>query len=155
MSMLALLFAMQSVDESARPHQSRVPETYWQCDILDRDGNRFSLRGLFPEFPVGWNPNSAMSTEIRGEAPAEWLGTHDVKPFAARSEYRTYNVGFDMSDDDHFNMMIVLVKGQTGIAAIDRYARDASTGRESVKAFATGFCDGDLRGEALVKEVIQ
>ena len=142
---LLTMQVLETIQMPAPPISEAIPATGFSCELLDGAGNRFTLIGTFPEAPAGWDPNRAMPAQIEGEGQAQLTGTHEMKPFGAGAEFRRYYVTARKPDGaGHYNLMFVLLNGETSLVTVDSFTRDPATGRGTMSAFATGDCEAEF-----------
>ncbi|MFZ9396502.1 MAG: hypothetical protein ACO25F_10640 [Erythrobacter sp.] len=141
---LLTLQVLETIQMPAPPISEAIPATGFSCDLLDAQGNRFTLRGTFPEAPAGWDPNRAMPMTMEGDGRPELIGARQVKPFGAGADYRRYYVTAEQGASGHFNLLFVLLDGETSLVTVDRFTRNPETGGGTMTAFATGDCEADF-----------
>ncbi|MFZ1741729.1 MAG: hypothetical protein WAT93_02685 [Pontixanthobacter sp.] len=145
MIVASILLAAQTVQTLAPPITEPRPATGWHCSFTDSTGDSFWLKGLFPEAPVGWNPNEGMSTVLEGEAPKPFLGEKMVKAFRSNTEYRNYFLSLAGDKGDRYNFTFSFLRDQNGMVNVTRYDPAALDGQGLLTTFATGHCTSEFR----------
>jgi hypothetical protein len=137
---LSVLLAAQTVQTLPPPTADVQSPTDFSCDFLGVEGNRFTLSGIFPEVPAGWDVNRGIAMEMRGDGPTGTTGKMEARPFASSKEFRRFYIPASIPGGEHFNIMIVLFAEETGIATIDRFAPENGDSESKMTSFATEDC---------------
>ena len=141
--MIALLVLAQTVQTLAPGIAQAVPATAWNCNLQAADGSKFSVAGVTPLFPVGWEPNSFKIIAVQSTHPEAFQKKVDITLGEARGEwFREFQVSSGYPGVPEHRLNLMLRKEGASIAYVTRYL---STGRQiPYEYYAVGLCNADF-----------
>jgi hypothetical protein len=137
-----LLAALQATMVTPAPPMAQaIPATRWSCAMSRPDGSRFTLAGLTPLFPVGFDPNRSAPIAVTGDGPATIVGRASVSPGHASDYFREFQISSRWAAE-RFKLNLSLRRAGTSIATMTRYEENER--REPYDHYAVGFCTAEF-----------
>ena len=148
--MIALFVLAQSVQTLAPGIPNAVPPTRFACDMVAGDGSRFTVAGMTPAFPRGWDPNRAKFVTMESSHSDAFRGKVGIDPGEAGKWFREFQVSAFTKDDVRHTMRLMLRREGTSVAFTTRYQ---STGKPiPFDYYAVGLCKADFSPSANIEE---
>ena len=145
--MIGLLLLSQATMQTLAPGIPQpVPPTRFACEMTAADGSRFTVSGITPLFPKGWDPNRAAFVELQSTHPEAFGGRVGVDPGDAGEWFREFQVSSGYPGVMQYTLTLMLRKEGASIATMTRYL---STGqRIPYEYYAVGLCQADFAARA-------
>ena len=141
-----MLFA-QSLITGAGGIPQAVPPTQFACNMMAGDGSQFTVSGITPEFPKGWDPNSSKFVTIASTHPEAFQGTVGIDPGDAGEWFREFQVSALTKTGVRYTLQLMLRREGTSIAHATRYE---STGKPIPYEYhSVGLCRAGFGGTAM------
>ena len=139
MPLLVLAQAMMQAPAAGIPQA--VPPTRFACDMAAGDGSRFTVNGVTPEFPKGWEPNRSKHAEIESSHEA-YAGKVGIDPGDSSEWFRDFQLSTYGKGGVLFTLQLKLRREGTSVAYGTRYE---STGRQVPYEYhAAGLCRAEF-----------
>ena len=140
--MIAFLLLGQAVMQAPAEGLARaVPPTRFACDMAVGDGGRFTIAGVTPEFPKGWDPNRSKFVEVDSSHEA-YAGKVGVDPGDAGEWFRDFQVSSYGKGGVLYTLQLKLRREGTSVAYGTRYE---STGKPvPFEYHSAGLCKADF-----------
>jgi hypothetical protein len=140
--MILLLLAQAMVQMPAAGIPNAVPPTGFSCNLMAGDGTHFTVAGTTPEFPAGWDPNSAKYVDLRSSHAEAFRRTVGIDPGDAGEWFREFQVTATAPGDVRYTMTLLLRRAGTSVAYVSRYQ---STGKQIPYDYhSAGVCTADF-----------
>ena len=147
--MIALVVLAQMVEVPAGGIPRAVPPTGFTCDVAAGDGSRFTIAGVTPEFPKGWNPNRSKPVKVDSSHEA-FRGIVGIDPGEASEWFRDFQVSTYGKDKVSYTLQLKLRRNGTSVAFGTRYE---STGQQvPFDYYGAGLCKADFTPATGVQE---
>jgi hypothetical protein len=140
--MIALLLLAQMVEMPASGIARPVPATGFSCDLVAADGNRFTVSGVTPLFPKGWDPNRSQFVEVQSSHAEAFARKVVIDPNEASEWFRDFQVSSGYPGVTQYTLQLKLRKEGASVGYVTRYR---STGeRVPFEYYAAGLCKADF-----------
>jgi hypothetical protein len=148
--MIALLALAQMVEMPASGIAQAVPPTGFSCDMAAADGNRFTVSGVTPAFPKGWDPNRANYVELQRTHAEAFRRKAGIDPGDASDWFREFQVSSGYPGVTQYTLQLKLRKEGASVGYVTRYR---STGEQvPFEYYAAGLCKADFAPAAAARE---
>ena len=140
--MIVLLALSQVMHTLAPPIAQAVPATAWTCNLQAADGSKFTVAGMTPLFPVGWEPNSSKSITVQSTHPEAFQKTVGITLREGGDWFREFQVRSGYPGVPEYMLNLMLRKEGASIAYVTRFLSD---GRQvPYEYYAVGLCTADF-----------
>jgi hypothetical protein len=139
-----MLLAQVMVEVPASGIPQAVPPTHFSCDLAAADGTRFTVAGVTPRFPKGWDPNRAEFVEIQSSHPEAFRKKVGIDPGEAGEWFREFQVSSGYPGVPQYTLHLKLRKEGAGVAFVTYYL---SSGKQvPFEYYAAGLCKAGFAG---------
>ena len=140
--MIVLLALTQVMHTLAPPIAQEVPATAWNCSFQAADGSKFTVAGITPVFPVGWEPNASKSITVQSTHPEAFQKTVAITLGEGGEWFREFQVRSGYPGVPQYTLNLMLRKEGASIAYVTRFLSD---GRQVPYEYhAVGLCTADF-----------
>jgi hypothetical protein len=148
---IALVILVQAIIHSEPPGiPEPIPPTQFSCDLAAADGSHFTVTGLTPGFPKGWDFNRAGYVELQSSHPEAFRGKVGIDPGEATGWFRDFQVSGGYPGVPQYTLQLKLRKEGASVAYVTRYL---STGKQiPYEYYAAGLCKADFAPATVAQE---